>query len=90
MHRSEVLRVAWTAIMRGVNMTGKNQQQIMQAVVAKVKAYHKLLAAFATSAKLELSLLLVVQVCEEHMTDPDHWIQCTDTSSTCMIAYTET
>jgi hypothetical protein len=48
--------------MRGVNMTGKNQQQIMQAVVAKVKAYHKLLAAFATSAKLELSLLLVVQV----------------------------
>ncbi|GFH22329.1 W2 domain-containing protein [Haematococcus lacustris] len=43
-------------------MGGKNQQQIMQAIVAKIKTYHKLLSTFATNGKLELGLLLVVQV----------------------------
>ncbi len=60
--RSDVLRVTWSAIIRSINMTGKNGQQIMQAVMQKVKAHRKLLAAFATNAKLELSLLIVVQV----------------------------
>mmetsp|Transcript_12741 Transcript_12741/g.22531 ORF Transcript_12741/g.22531 Transcript_12741/m.22531 type:complete len:420 (-) Transcript_12741:347-1606(-) len=57
----DVLRVVWLALMRSVNMTGKNQQQVVQAIMAKIKAYHKLLSTFATSAKLELSLLQVVQ-----------------------------
>lgn len=48
--------------MKSINMTGKNQQQIMQAVLQKIKTYHKLLSTFATSAKLELSLLQVLQV----------------------------
>lgn len=59
---SEVLRVVWTSLMKGVNMTGKNQQQIMQAIVVKIKTYHKLLSTFATNGKQELALLLVVQV----------------------------
>ncbi|KAL6762606.1 armadillo-type protein [Haematococcus lacustris] len=59
---SEVLRVVWTSLMKAVNMGGKNQQQIMQAIVAKIKTYHKLLSTFATNGKLELGLLLVVQV----------------------------
>ena len=34
-----------------------------QAIVGKIKTYHKLLKSFATNGKLELALLLVVQVC---------------------------
>lgn len=59
---SEVLRVTWIALMKSVNMTGKNQQQIMQGVLGQIKKYHKLMSAFATSAKLELALLVTVQV----------------------------
>lgn len=107
--------MAWIALMKSVNMTGKNQQQIMQAsgghmvmagaavapclavyslplpraasapfltakthvvscichlpgwwlqaIVAVIKKYHKLLSTFATSGKLELGLLVTVQVC---------------------------
>mmetsp|Transcript_1455 Transcript_1455/g.3202 ORF Transcript_1455/g.3202 Transcript_1455/m.3202 type:complete len:425 (-) Transcript_1455:625-1899(-) len=59
---TEVLRVMWMSLMKSINMTGKNQQQIMQSIKAKIKTYHKLLAAYATSAKLELSLLVTIQV----------------------------
>lgn len=59
--RSEVLRVVWLTLLQSVNMTGKNQQQIMQAIVQKIKTHHKLLSTFATSGKLELALLVVVQ-----------------------------
>ncbi len=59
---SDVLRVVWTSLMKGVNMTGKNQQQVLQAVIQKIKTYHKVLSTFATTSKLELSLLLVIQV----------------------------
>mmetsp|Transcript_22873 Transcript_22873/g.58315 ORF Transcript_22873/g.58315 Transcript_22873/m.58315 type:complete len:424 (-) Transcript_22873:283-1554(-) len=59
---SEVLHVTWVALMKSINMTGKNQQQIMQGVVAQIKKYHKLLSTFATSGKLELALLVTVQV----------------------------
>ena len=37
--------------------------QILQAIVAKIKLYHKLLSAYATNGKLELQLLVIVQVC---------------------------
>lgn len=59
---NEVLRVIWIALMKSINMTGKNQQQIFQAIVSKLKLYHKLLAAYATNGKLELTLLVTVQV----------------------------
>eukprot|EP00798_Chlamydomonas_sp_ICE-L_P027438 gene27438-4739_t len=59
---AEVLRIVWVSMMQGMNMTGKNQQQVLLAVVGKIKAYHKILATFATSGKLELSLLNNIQV----------------------------
>lgn len=59
---SEVIRVVWTALLKSVNLTGKNQQQIMQAIVVKIKSYHKMLSTFATNGKLELALLINVQV----------------------------
>lgn len=37
--------------------------QILQAIVAKIKLYHKLLSTYATNGKLELQLLVIVQVC---------------------------
>ena len=59
---SEVLPVVWTSLLRSISMTGKNTQQIMQAIVGKVRMYHKLLAEYATTGKRELGLLLTVQV----------------------------
>jgi hypothetical protein len=59
---ADVVRVLWVCIMRSVNLTGKNQAQILQTIIAKVKAHHKLLATFVTNAKLELTLLVTLQV----------------------------
>lgn len=59
---SEILRVTWISLMSSINMTGKNQQQVLLAVVGKIKVYHKLLSTFATSGKLELFLMNVIQV----------------------------
>lgn len=58
---ADVLRSLWIALVKSINFTGKNQQQIMQALVQRVKAYRKVLSAFATSAKVELSLLCHLQ-----------------------------
>lgn len=59
----DVVRVLWTVLSRSVPMTGKNGQQVQQALLARVKANHKLLSAFVTSARLELSLIVALQVC---------------------------
>lgn len=59
---AEVVRVIWSCLMRAINMTGKNQQQILQAMVRAVKTYHKLLATFVVNGRLELTLLVTVQV----------------------------
>ncbi|KAF6265503.1 armadillo-type protein [Scenedesmus sp. NREL 46B-D3] len=59
---ADVVRVLWVCIMRSVNLTGKNQAQILQTIIAKVKAHHKLLSTFVTNAKLELTLLVTLQV----------------------------
>jgi hypothetical protein len=48
--------------MRSINMTGKNQGQILQSIVRAIKTYHKLLAAHVTNGRLELTLLVTVQV----------------------------
>lgn len=60
---ADVVRVLWTVLSRSVPMTGKNGQQVQQALLARVKANHKLLSAFVTSARLELSLIVALQVC---------------------------
>lgn len=59
---SDIVRVLWICMMKSINLTGKNQMQILQTVIQKIKTYHKLLAAFVTNAKLELSLLVTAQV----------------------------
>ncbi|MEW5300680.1 MAG: hypothetical protein WDW36_003594 [Sanguina aurantia] len=58
----DVLRVIWIVIISSVNMTGKNQQQITQAIMGKIKTYRKLMSTFATNAKNELALLNTIQV----------------------------
>eukprot|EP00879_Flechtneria_rotunda_P013313 GHRR01013903.1.p1 GENE.GHRR01013903.1~~GHRR01013903.1.p1 ORF type:complete len:267 (+),score=99.02 GHRR01013903.1:688-1488(+) len=58
----DVVRVLWICIMKSINMTGKNQSQIMQTIISKIKTYHKLLQTFVTNAKLELTLLVTLQV----------------------------
>ncbi|PNW82888.1 hypothetical protein CHLRE_06g298350v5 [Chlamydomonas reinhardtii] len=58
----EVLRVSWLALMKSINLTGKNQQQITQALMQKLKSHGKLFATFATNAKAELALLNTIQV----------------------------
>jgi hypothetical protein len=60
---ADVVRVLWTVLSRSVPMTGKNAQQVQQALLARVKANRKLLAAFVTSARLELQLIVALQVC---------------------------
>lgn len=55
-------RVVWICIIKSINMTGKNGQQVMQGIMQKVKAHHKLLASVTTNAKMELALLVTVQV----------------------------
>jgi hypothetical protein len=35
----------------------------LQTVITKVKTYHKVLQSFVTNAKLELTLLVTLQVC---------------------------
>lgn len=59
--KEEVVRVCWLALMASINVTGKNQQQILQAIVAVIKKYHKLLSAWVTSGRLELQLLITIQ-----------------------------
>jgi hypothetical protein len=59
---ADVVRVLWVCVMRSVNLTGKNQAQILQTIITKVKAHHKLLGTFVTNAKLELTLLVTLQV----------------------------
>jgi hypothetical protein len=36
---------------------------LLQTIITKVKTYHKVLQAFVTNAKLELTLLVTLQVC---------------------------
>ncbi|GBF95620.1 hypothetical protein Rsub_08602 [Raphidocelis subcapitata] len=59
---AEVVRVIWGCLMRSINMTGKNQSQILQSIVRAIKTHHKLLAAQVTNGRLELTLLVTVQV----------------------------
>lgn len=59
---AEVVRVIWGCILRSINMTGKNQSQILQSIVRAIKTYHKLLATYVVNGRLELSLLVSLQV----------------------------
>lgn len=44
-------------------MAGKNQQQLVQVIKNVIEGHKDLLASFCTSAKLEATLLVAVQVC---------------------------
>lgn len=59
---AEVVRVIWGCLMRSVNMTGKNQGQILQGIMRAIKTHRKLLAAFVVNGRLELTLLVAAQV----------------------------
>lgn len=52
----------WDAIVASVPTTGRNVQQVSMHLLRQVKAYHKVLAAVCTTGKLELHLLVTVQV----------------------------
>ncbi len=43
-------------------MTGRSAQQVSQNLLKQIKTYHKVLEAVCTSGKLELQLLVTVQV----------------------------
>jgi hypothetical protein len=59
---ADILKVGWQALVKSINMTGKNNQQIVQALAKQIKAYKSLLSTYATNGKLELSLLVTIQV----------------------------
>lgn len=59
---ADVLRCLWTSLMRGINLTGKNNQQIQQSIIGMLKTYRKALAPFSSGGKAELALLVAVQV----------------------------
>lgn len=61
--RTQILCVVWTSLLKGINMTGKNVQQISQGIVRQIKVYRKVLSNFASNAKAELTLLNTLQVC---------------------------
>jgi len=59
---ADVLKVLWAVLIGAVNMTGKNQQQIAQALAKQIRTHKKLLAVYCTTARVEASLLVTVQV----------------------------
>lgn len=59
---AEVVKSVWSSLIKSLSMAGKNQQQIQMAVLKQVKQYAKLLGSVCTSGKLELQLLVTVQV----------------------------
>lgn len=48
--------------MNTMNMAGKNQQQLVQVIKNVIEGHKDLLASFCTTAKLEATLLVTVQV----------------------------
>lgn len=59
---AEVLKVVWTVLMGSLNLTGKNQQQVTQAIIKQIRTHKKLISTYCSSARLEASLLVTVQV----------------------------
>jgi len=58
----DCLKVVWNSLMDSLQLTGKNQQQVQFMVLKHVKAWHKLLATVASSARLEAALMVEIQV----------------------------
>lgn len=56
------LQVIWTVLVESIPTVGKNTQQVRAAIQKQVKAYEKLLKAFCSSARVEASLIVHVQV----------------------------
>ncbi|KAK9823766.1 hypothetical protein WJX72_005350 [[Myrmecia] bisecta] len=59
---TEVIKIIWTVLIDGLNLVGKNAQQITGAVLKQVRTYKALLTTFAATARLEAALIVHVQV----------------------------
>ena len=59
----DVLRVVWEVLIKSINMTGKNAQQLRQLLNRTLTNNAQLLTHFASSPKLEAALLVIIQVC---------------------------
>ena len=60
--QSAASQVVWTVLVEAIPTVGKNTQQIKSAILKQVKAYEKLLNAFCSSARVEGSLIVHLQV----------------------------
>ena len=58
----DVLRVVWEVLIKSINMTGKNTQQLKQLLSRTLHNNAQLLTHFACSPKLEAALLVIIQV----------------------------
>jgi len=58
----DVLRVVWEVLIKSINMTGKNTQQLKQLLSRTLNNNAQLLTHFASSPKLEAALLVIIQV----------------------------
>ncbi len=56
------VQTIWTVIISAVPTVGKNNQQILSAMVKQIKTYKKVFDKFCTTARLEATLLVHVQV----------------------------
>lgn len=58
----DVLKVVWDVLIKSINMTGKNAQQLKQLLSRMLHSHAPLLAHFASTPKLEAALLVIIQV----------------------------
>lgn len=58
----DVLRVVWEVLIKSINMTGKNTQQLKQLLSRTLHNNAQLLTHFASTPKLEAALLVIIQV----------------------------
>lgn len=58
----DVLRVVWEVLMKSINMTGKNAQQLRQLLNRTLHNNAPLFTHFASSPKLEAAFLVIIQV----------------------------
>jgi hypothetical protein len=57
-----LVETLWKAIMDTLQISGKNQQQASNAALRQLKVWGKLLAAYATTPRLQVELLITVQL----------------------------
>jgi len=58
----DVLKVVWEALVKSINMTGKNTQQLKQLLDRTLRDNAPLLTHLASTPKLEAAFLVIIQV----------------------------